>query len=126
MQSNSTTNYHVGATGEGYFAFVINGDRLTVLDDGMGLPFGTRTAADEFCQLVVESDRIQAWIEQGYNARLMGLNRPDQITIESEAWRTGWDLADGLIDAESAEADAKPGLDAMPLPAWSDLVSTGI
>ena len=65
---------------------------------------------------------VQAWIEQGYNARLIGLDRPAQATPEAAAWRAGWDLADALALANEEEAEAKPGLDPLPLPAWSELV----
>ena len=65
---------------------------------------------------------VSSWIEQGYNARLMELDRPTQMTPEADAWRAGWDLADSLIQANADEAEAKPGLDPLPLPAWSELV----
>ena len=65
---------------------------------------------------------VENWIEQGYNARLMDLDRPTQMTPEADAWRAGWDLADSLIQANADEAEAKPGLDPLPLPAWSELV----
>ena len=52
----------------------------------------------------------------------MELDRPTQMTPEADAWRAGWDLADSLIQANADEAEAKPGLDPLPLPAWSELV----
>ena len=61
-------------------------------------------------------------IERRGHVLLMGLDRPTQAAPEADGWRAGWDLADSLLEANLSEADAKPGLDPLPLPAWGELV----
>lgn len=60
-----------------------------------------------------------SWIEQGYNARLMGLNRSDGETLWSPYHRRGWDLADQMIEAQLSETGT---LDPMPIPMWDDMI----
>ena len=102
-------------------------DTTDRLDRGLFIDFDRNAGfSAAIVDILTRIAPVEAWVEQGYNARLMGLDRPTQAAPEADGWRAGWDLADSLLEANLSEADVKPGLDPLPLPAWGELVGVAV